>query len=320
MSTALARRTEHGALARLVGPALAYAKAAKSEATQTAYRHDWQAFEAWGQAHGLQTLPAAPETLALYLTDLADNGRKVAGIVRTLASISQAHKAAGYESPRSAAPVQAVMRGIRRKLGIAQTQKAPVLVADLRHMASSLSSTLKGTRDRALLLLGFAGAFRRSEIVGLDVADLSFADDGLTVTLRRSKIDQEGAGRKVGIPYGGDPTTCPVRAVKAWLAAAGAELGPVFVGVNRHGKLTGQRLAGEDVARIVKAVANTVGLDAATFSGHSLRAGLVTSAAKAGKSERSIMAQTGHRSATMVRRYIRDANLFTENAAAGIGL
>jgi len=265
-------------------------------------------------------MPATPETLALYLTDLADNGRKVAGISRALASISQAHKAAGYASPRSTASVQAVMRGIRRKLGVAQVQKAPVLVADLRRMASSLSSTLKGTRDRALLLLGFAGAFRRSELVGLDVTDLAFDDEGLTVTLRRSKTDQEGAGRKVGIPYGGDQATCPVGAVKAWLAAAGAKLGPVFVGVNRHGKLTGQRLAGEDVARIVKAVANTVGLDSATFSGHSLRAGLVTSAAKAGKSERAIMAQTGHRSVTMVRRYIRDTNLFTENAAAGIGL
>jgi integrase len=185
-------------------------------------------------------------------------------------------------------------------------------------MVRALPDGLKGTRDRAILLLGFAGAFRRSEIVGLDVADLAASEDGLTVTLRRSKTDQEGVGRRVGIPRGG--SLCPVRAVQDWLAARGEAPGPLFVGMTRHGKTTGQRLDGKDIATLIKRAAEAVGLDPATVSGHSLRAGLVTTAARAGKSERSIMGQTGHRSVTMVRRYIRDAGLFDDNAADGIGL
>jgi integrase len=212
------------------------------------------------------------------------------------------------------------MQGIRRKHGVAQSQKAPVLVTELRRMVASLPATLKGHRDRALLLLGFSGAFRRGELVAIDVEDVSFGQDGLTVQLRRSKTDQDGEGRKVGIPYGSDPQTCPVRTVRAWLDKAGKKSGALFMGFSRHGWITGKRLHGSDVARLVKSAAAAIGLDASLFSGHSLRAGLVTSAAKAGKSERTIMAQTGHRSVTMVRRYIRDANLFSDNAAAGIGL
>ena len=151
-----------------------------------------------------------------------------------------------------------------------------------------------------------------------DVGDLTFTDDGIEVTLRRSKTDQEGEGRKVGIPFGSAPATCPVRAVRAWIEALGAEDGPLFRVVSRSGDLLSQRASGRSVARAVKRAAARAGLDPARFSGHSLRAGLATSAAKAGKSERAIMKQTGHRSATMVRRYIRDADLFSENAAAGL--
>jgi integrase len=212
------------------------------------------------------------------------------------------------------------MQGIRRKLGVAPSQKTPVLVGDLQRMVRALPDSLLGARDRALLLVGFAGGFRRSELVGLDHQDLDFSRDGLTVHLRRSKTDQEGVGRKVGVPFGSDRATCPVRALQAWLDAAAIEDGPVFVGLTRHGKTTGNRLDGRDVARAVKRAALTVGLDASKFAGHSLRAGLATSAAKAGKSERAIMAQTGHRSVMMVRRYIRDADLFSDNAAAGLGL
>ena len=167
--------------------------------------------------------------------------------------------------------------------------------------------------------MGFAGAFRRSELVALDFADLQFTSDGLVITLRRSKVDQEGEGRKLAVPYGSNPDTCPVRSLKAWLEAAGIESGPVFRSITRHGKI-GARLSGYDVALVVKQYAGALGLDAATYAGHSLRAGLATSAAIAGASERSIMNQTGHRSSAMVRRYIRDGSLFRENAAAKVGL
>ena len=203
---------------------------------------------------------------------------------------------------------------------MARHGEAPVLVEQLRAMLGGLGDTMLGARDRALLGLGFAGAFRRSELVGLDVSDLAFTGDGLEVTIRRSKTDQEGAGRKVGIPYGSTPSTCPVRAVRAWLELAGIVEGPVLRSVNRHGQLSAERLTDRTVALVVKRAALVVGLDPSRLAGHSLRAGLATAAAKAGKSERAIMAQTGHRSVTMVRRYIRDANLFSDNAASGLAL
>src|SRR5262249_39752581 len=155
---------------------------------------------------------------------------------------------------------------------------------------------LIGARDRALVLLGFAGAFRRSELVGLDMSDLYFNRDGLTITLRRSKTDQEGVGRKIGIPFGANPESCPVRSVQEWLEYAGLAEGPVFRPIDRHGRLGLGRLSGIDVARVVKKLAGRAGLESAKFAGHSLRAGHATAAAIAGASERSIMAQTGHRS------------------------
>jgi integrase len=216
--------------------------------------------------------------------------------------------------------VSEVLKGIRRTKGTAPACKAPLLVGQLKAALGVGRGDLLGMRDRALLLIGFAGAFRRSELVGLDVADLAFTDDGLVITLRRSKTDQEGEGRKVGIPHGSKPTTCPVRVLRAWLEAAGIVTGPLFRSVNRHGKVGAVRLSDRAVALAVKRAAESAGLDASTFSGHSLRAGLATSAAAAGASERSIMDQTGHRSVQMVRRYIRDGSLFRDNAAAHVGL
>jgi integrase len=187
-------------------------------------------------------------------------------------------------------------------------------------MVAAAAPGLLGVRDRALLLLGFAGAFRRSELTSLDHEDLEFTPEGLVALLRRSKTDQEAQGRKVGIPYGSNPQTCPVRAVQAWFAASEISTGPIFRRVDRHGKLRAGRLSGYAVALVVKRHAEAAGLDAAKYAGHSLRAGLATSAAIGGASERAIMAQTGHRSVSMVRRYIRDGNLFRENAAAKAGL
>src|SRR5207245_2323082 len=208
----------------------------------------------------------------------------------------------------------------RRAKGTAPVQKAPTLTDDIRAMVDSTDAGMIGSRDRALILLGFAGAFRRSELVSLDVEDCAFGKDGLTVTLRRSKTDQQGAGRKIGIPYGSNPETCPVRTVQSWLEQTAITSGPVFRSINRHGQVQSGRLSCIDVARIVKKLAHRAGLDAEKYAGHSLRAGHATSAAIAGASERSIMNQTGHKSVQMVRRYIRDGSLFRENSAGKLGL
>jgi integrase len=216
--------------------------------------------------------------------------------------------------------VRAVMAGIKRERGSAQTGKAPVLTDDIRLMVSTLQDNLIGVRDRALLLLGFAGAFRRSELVGLDVEDLVISREGITVNIRKSKTDQEGNGRKIGIPYGSNPDTCPVRSVMVWLELSEITTGPLFRSIDRHGNLQQGRLSDKAVALVVKRAAKAAGLDDSKYSGHSLRAGLATSAAMNGVSERAIMNQTGHRSVNMVRKYIREGSLFRENAAAGIGL
>jgi len=172
-------------------------------------------------------------------------------------------------------------------------------------------------RDRSLLLVGFAGAFRRSELASLNLGDVLFTTDGLTVRLRRSKTDPEGAGRKVGIPFGSKASTCPVRALRAWLEAAGIDQGPLFHHVTRHGGLR-KRLSGHAVGAIVKPAAAHAGLEAARFGGHSLRTGLATAAARAGKPEHVIARQTGHKSIAQLRDYVREGDLFEENAAAGL--
>jgi len=213
------------------------------------------------------------------------------------------------------------MQGIRRTLGTAPSQKTPVVTAELRRLLVTCpDDTLAGLRDRALLIVGFAGGFRRSELVALDVADLQESSDGVRITVRQSKTDQEGAGREVGIPHGQHPETCPVRALRAWREAAGISEGAVFRGVNRHDQMQVGRLTDRAVALIVKRAAERAGLDPSTYAGHSLRAGLATAAAAGGAPERSIMRQTGHKSVVMVRQYIRSGSLFQENAAAYVGL
>jgi integrase len=237
-----------------------------------------------------------------------------------LNAIAEAHKAMGGESPTHGGIVRNTMKGIRRTLGTAAIQKTAALTDDIRVMIAVTDDALIGSRDRALILLGFAGAFRRSELVRLNLEDCTFGKDGLTIALRRSKTDQEGVGRKIGIPYGSNPETCPVRNLQEWTETAGIASGPLFRSVNRHGQIQLGRLSGADVARVVKKLIERAGLDAAKYAGHSLRAGHATSAAIAGASERSIMNQTGHRSVQMVRRYIQDGSLFRENSAGKLGL
>ena len=296
-----------------------FARLSKAENTLRGYRADWRDFCTWCERGAARPLPASPEAVAAYIADCA--GRLKPGTIqRRLNAIAEAHKAAGLESPTASGIVRNTLKGIRRALGTAPAQKAPALTADVCAMVEAADAGLIGVRDRALVLLGFAGAFRRSEVVGLDVADLAFTRDGLTVTVRRSKTDQEALGRKIGIPYGANPDTCPIRALQAWLENAVITEGPVFRSLTRHGRMQPGRLSPSDVARVVKKLAQRAGLDPAKYAGHSLRAGHATSAAIAGASERAIMNQTGHRSVQMVRRYIRDGSLFRDNSAGKLGL
>jgi site-specific recombinase XerD len=296
-----------------------YIRASKAENTLRGYRADWKHFCEWSASHDLCALPATAETVALYLAECAQH-LKTGSIQRRLNAIAEAHKAVGLESPTRDSVVVNTLKGIRRTLGNAALQKAPAVTDDIRAMIDATGVGVIGVRDRALILLGFAGAFRRSELISLDLADCKFGRDGLTIVLRRSKTDQESVGRKIGIPYGANPETCPVRNLQAWVEAAAIGEGSLFRSISRHGQVKANRLSDLDVARIAKKLARRAGLDAAKYAGHSLRAGHATSAAIAGASERSIMNQTGHRSVQMVRRYIRDANLFRENSAGKLGL
>jgi integrase len=303
--------------------ARAFAAASKADETRRAYTREWQAFVAWCSSKGQPSLPAAPATLAAYLAALVDGSatgraRKPAGLELALAAIAAAHKAAGLPSPRDSAEVRAVRAGIRRTLGTAQRQVAPLLVPELRRALATLPSTPLGLRDRALLLVGWTGAFRRSALVALAVADLAFGTDGVAVTLRRDKTDQEARGRLVALPFGSSAEVCPVRSLRAWLDAAGIVEGAVFRSIDRHGKLSPDPLSDRTVAIIVKRVADRIALDAAAYAGHSLRAGFATSAARAGRPDRDIMRQTGHRSRAMLDRYVREAEVWRDNPAVGL--
>lgn len=303
------------ALQTLSASAVAYAEDATSKATRRAYQRDAGAFVAWSAGRALD--PCLPSTIGLYLAALADAGRKVATIERALVAIGAWHRAEGREAPTGHPAVRRVMQGIRRRFGAAPAKKAPVLVSHLGIMLRSLPRDLVGARDRALLSLGFFGALRRSELVALDVRDVRFVAEGLIVTIRRSKTDQEGHGLEKGIPFASDSAVCPVRALRAWLDAAGIVEGAIFRSIDRHGNVARERLSDRSVARIVQRAADEAGIDA-DFSGHSLRAGFATSAAAKGRTLDAIMRQTGHRSERVARGYIRHASLFVANAASDL--
>ena len=283
------------------------------------YAADWKHFTAWCADHGRRALPAAPETILCYVVALVDR-YAVSTIERRLASISYYHKQARHPLPTKDPEVERTMRGIRREKGVAPKGKAPILLDTLRQMVGALPNGRRGLQDKAILLVGFAGAFRRSELVGLTVGDVCFVDEGMILHLRRSKTDQEGEGFSKGLPYGENAATCPVRALRRWLEAANITNGPLFRPIDRHGNIGTMALHSQGVVRAVKRAAKLIGLDADDLSGHSLRAGLATSAARAGVSERVIMAQTGHKDVRTVRRYIREGSLFRENAAGMVGL
>jgi len=248
-----------------------YRAKAKAANTVAAYRSDWNDFTTWCRTRDFEALPAEPATIALYITDLAERC-KPSTITRRLATISQAHQQAGHATPTSAPRVGDVLQGIKRAKGSAPIAKAAAVTTIIRAMAETLDDGLKGKRDRALSLLGCDGAFRRSELVGLTVATVQFTNDGVVIKLPHSKTDQEGMGETKGIPYGSTPATCPVRALRAWLDAAGIVAGPIFRPINRWGQIQAKPLTGYAVAELFTQLTERVGYDRAAFSSHSLHA------------------------------------------------
>jgi site-specific recombinase XerD len=304
------------ALAPELEEAVGYAKAEKAEATRRAYNSDFDLFRSWCAAKRVSALPASPEAVAAFLATEANRGVKVATISRRLAAIRYAHKLAGHEPPTNSEAVRATLRGIRRTAGSAPTRKAPATADKILAMVAKAGTDLKGLRDRAILLLGFAGAFRRSELVALNIADLEFCDDGLRVSIRKSKTDQEGLGATVAIAPGS--IACPVDAVRAWIKAAGISDGPLFRPVTRRGKTYPRTLSARAVADLVKTYARRAGLKAADFSGHSLRSGFLTSAAAHGASIFKMMDVSRHKSVDTLRGYVRDAEMFRNHAGTGL--
>jgi len=286
-----------------------YIENALSDSTRRAYRLDLEHYRAWGG-----NIPASPEQIAAYLATHA-NTLAIATLQRRLVSIAKAHTMRGHPDPVKSDLVKLAMRGIRRAHGRPQDQASPLLKEDLTVMLSHISDTTKGKRDQALLLLGFCGAFRRSELVALKCSDLEFVSQGMIITLTRSKTDQTGQGRKIGIPKGRG-RICPVQAVHDWIMHSGAHgNAPLFRSVTKGNIISEAVLSDRAVADIIKQYAMKAGLNPERYSGHSLRAGLATSAAQHGISSWKIRAQTGHKSDAMLARYIREGDLFANNAA-----
>jgi len=297
--------------------------AAKAPSTRKAYQSDFRIFECWCVDYGLSALPATQQTIALYIASCVVAGLVPAAIARLLASISKAHQAAGFEdSPASTKHfvVGEVLKGARLTLGVAQECKDPLLLNDIRRLLAACPKNLLGLRDRALILIGFAGAFRRSELCSMTVADLCFSTSGFVIQVPRSKADQEQAGDKVAIPFGEQDNTCPIRALRHWLKAAKVKEGSAFRGVDRHGHVSSTGLHRDSIAEIFKTAAMRAGMNATNIAGHSVRAGMATQAALNGSLERAIARTTRHRSRRVLRRYIRPGEMFRENASASLGL
>ncbi len=286
-----------------------YLENALSCNTRIAYKNDMAHFQAWGGK-----VPSSPETIAAYLTTHAES-LSIATLQRRLISISKAHTMRGCSDPVKSDLVKLTMRGIRRMHGKPQTQVAALLKDDLIVMLSHISDTIKGKRDCALLLLGFCGALRRSEVIAVKIEDLEFTPQGIVLTIPKSKTDQAGNGRKIGIPKGRG-RVCPVEYVTDYVIHSGLVSGALFRSITKGGIISNYGLSDRAVADIIKYYAAKSGLDSKKYSGHSLRAGLATSAAQHGISSWKIKEQTGHKSDAMLGRYIRTGDLFNNNAAA----
>jgi site-specific recombinase XerD len=321
MPAPLARRTPTDVepIEQLVESARRYVEAGKAKSTRRAYRTSFKAFDGWCTSRGLVSCPAAPATIAVYLAALADAGAAVSTIERTLAGVAHEHRSRNHVWQRGEPATRETMAGIRRKLGTSPaSKKSPVGDGELAALVATLGEDLAGLRDRALLTLGWSSACRRSELVALDVADVEEQREGLLVHVRRSKRDQEAKGFDKGIPHASAPSLCAVRALRAWLDAAGIKDGPVFRGVDRYGHVSKTRLSDRSVARIVQRAASAAGLDPSRYGGHSLRSGFMTTAAEKGRPLEAIMRQTGHKTESVARGYIQHATVFVNNPAKGL--
>ncbi len=281
----------------------------KSLNTIRAYKADFNDFSQFCKKHNFESLPTQPKILALYLTDLSKSS-KYSTLKRRLASISVIHKIKGHYIDTKHPLIMENLLGIKRTKGTIQRSKKPMLINDLKLIIDVIdkekSKNLKKLRDRTLLLLGFAGGFRRSELVSIDVEDLEFVNEGVKILVKRSKTDQSGAGMVKGIPYFNNENYCPVKSLKKYINVCDLKKGKIF------------NISDKSVALLIKKFATLAGFDPSKYAGHSLRSGFATSTAQAGAEERNIMAMTGHKTSQMVRRYIKEANLFKNNALKNI--
>jgi len=294
----------------------------KANNTIRAYKSDFHDFELFCVQNGFKSLPSEPKTISLYLTSLSSKDIKMSTLKRRLVSIGVIHKLKGhYLDTKHPSIVENIM-GIKRRKGSAQNGKKPLLIKSLKALIkainrSDLNPIIK-FRDRTIVLIGFSGGFRRNEIVSLNYDDIEFVSEGMKINLRRSKTDQYGEGFLKGVPYFDNPVYCPVISMQNWLKISEIDSGSLFRRFSKGAKLTEMRLTDQTVALIIKKYLQLAGIDSKNYSGHSLRSGFATSAAEAGAEERSIMAMTGHKSTEMVRRYIKEANVFKNNALNNI--
>ena len=296
-----------------------YLQNCRSSNTLRSIRSDWRSFQAWCREYSFSPLPADANTVVLYLTDLADR-LKASTVKRRLASINHMHVSAGFRSFQEDALVRGILVGLKRTLGTTPEGKSALTIGDLKKILVCLPNDIQGKRDRSILLLGFAAGLRRSELVSLDAQDLEWFDEGVVITLNKSKTDQEGEGHRIGISNGTKSETCPVHALKDWLDASKITSGPLFRPIGRCREVLPDRLAGRCISRIVKSAAEMAGLDSSQLSSHSLRSGFCTAAAAAQVPEREIMRVTGHRSLSVLRGYIRQVSLFDGQITSALNL
>ena len=289
----------------------------KANNTLRAYKSDFKDFGLFCSKHGFNSMPTEPKVVSLYLTHLSNNS-KISTLRRRLVSIGVVHKLKGHYLDTKHPVIIENLMGIKRKKGSIQLGKKPILISHLKQIINVIDDQkiekIKKLRNRTLILIGFGGGFRRTELISIDCEDLDFVHEGLKITIRKSKTDQFGEGLIKGLPYFNNEKYCPVTSLKNWINLSKIKTGPVFRRFAKGSILTEHRLTDQSVVLIIKEYLKLAGIENKNFSGHSLRSGFATVAAESGADERSIMAMTGHKTTQMVRRYIREANIFKNNA------
>ena len=296
-------------------------KSSKANNTLRAYKSDFKDFGAFCSRHGFDALPTEPKIVSLYLTHLSKTS-KISTLRRRLVSISMIHKLKGHYLDTKHPIIIENLMGIKRVKGSIQKGKKPILINHLKSIINVIDQQeideIKKTRDKTIILVGFGGGFRRTELISIDHEDLEFVTEGVKITIKRSKTDQFGEGMIKGLPYSSNEKYCPVINLKKWLKSSNIKSGPIFRRFSKGSVLTNNRLTDQSVVLIIKGYLNLAGIENKNYSGHSLRSGFATVAAESGADERSIMAMTGHKTTQMVRRYIREANIFKNNALSKI--